>query len=165
MNSAFTIADTNHKSSKLSKRLPKTLNVDYNFKSNYKMNINRGYKFACTSILSDKSLVDGMMMDAHGSPVEFQRLVSVLTQKSETTAEQDTADQKQEPEDKIIEDETMESGRVRFFQYFQSRDLYQIIMVCHLYCAFQCYMHSASFALTVRPSMQAWLHSSRPFKT
>ena len=111
------------------------------------MNIKRDYKFACTSILSDKSLVDGMMMNEHGSPVEFQRLVSVLTQKSEANAEQNTADQKQEPEDKIIEDETMESGRVRFCQYFQSHDLYQIIMVCHLYSAFQCYMCTLQVSL------------------
>ena len=56
-----------------------------------------------------------MMMDEHGSPVQFQRLVSVLTQKSEAT-EHDAVDQKQEPENKIIEDETMESGRVKFLQ-------------------------------------------------
>lgn len=127
------------------------------------MNINRGYKFACTPILSDKSLVDGMMMDEHGSPVEFQRLVSVLTQKSEAATEQDAADQKQEPEDKIIEDETMESGRVRFFNTFSHMICIKssCLLVCHLYCAFHCYLHSASLAFTVRPSMQAWLHSSR----
>lgn len=72
------------------------------------------YNFVYASILSDKSLVDGMMMDEHGSPVAFQRMVSVLTQKSEATSEHDAADKKQEPENKIIEDETMELGRVRF---------------------------------------------------
>ena len=56
------------------------------------------------------------MMDEHGCPVQFQRMVSVLTQKSEATTEHDAVDQKQEPENKIIEDETMESGRVKFLQ-------------------------------------------------
>jgi hypothetical protein len=66
-------------------------------------------------VFSDQSLVDGMLMDEHGSPVEFQRMVSVVTQQSEVTNEQEKAGQKQEPENKIIEDETMELGRVRFF--------------------------------------------------
>jgi hypothetical protein len=68
-------------------------------------------------VFSDKSLVDGMLMDEHGSPLEFKRMVSVMTQQSEVTNEQDAAGQKQEPENKIIEDETMELGRVRFLQY------------------------------------------------
>ncbi|CAB3994040.1 multidrug resistance-associated 1-like, partial [Paramuricea clavata] len=62
----------------------------------------------------DKSLVDGMLMDEHGSPLDFKRMVSVVTQQSEVTNEQDAAGQKQEPENKIIEDETMELGHVRF---------------------------------------------------
>ena len=55
-----------------------------------------------------------MLMDEHGTP-EFRRMISVITQQSEVTNEQETAGQKQEPENKIIEDETMELGRVRFF--------------------------------------------------
>ncbi|XP_028401273.1 multidrug resistance-associated protein 1-like [Dendronephthya gigantea] len=60
------------------------------------------------------SSTDGMLMDEHGSPVEFKRMVSVITQQSEVTSEQDNPGQKQEPENKIIEDETMELGRVKF---------------------------------------------------
>ena len=66
-------------------------------------------------VFLDTSMDDGMLMDDHGSP-DFKRMVSVVTQQSEVTNEQDTAGQEQAPENKIIEDETMELGRVRFFQ-------------------------------------------------
>ena len=66
-------------------------------------------------VFLDTSVVDGMLMDDHGSP-DFKRMVSVVTQQSEVTNEQDTAGQEQAPENKIIEDETMELGRVRFFK-------------------------------------------------
>ena len=63
-------------------------------------------------------------MDEHGTPVEFKRMISVITQQSEVTNEQETAGKKQEPENKIIEDETMELGRVRFFAVNLARFLF-----------------------------------------
>ncbi len=74
-----------------------------------------GFPFFIFLVFLDTSVVDGMLMDDHGSP-DFKRMVSVVTQQSEVTNEQDTAGQEQAPENKIIEDETMELGRVRFFQ-------------------------------------------------
>ena len=66
-----------------------------------------------SSNVSDQSLVDGIVIDEHGSP-DFQRMISVITQQSEVTNEENTAGQKEEPEMKITDDGTMELGRVRF---------------------------------------------------
>lgn len=54
-----------------------------------------------------------MLGNEQGSPVAFKRMVSVMTQQSEAANEQDTTGKKQESENKLIEDEGMEQGRVR----------------------------------------------------
>lgn len=48
------------------------------------------------------------------SAVKLARMSSVITQQSETTCQKDNADEKQEPSDKLIEEEAMEHGKVRF---------------------------------------------------